>query len=67
MSAIDEFAANESAKIDTMSAAIVALDKSIQEFDESPGVLTPNDQALLTAIRTRSATLVAMASSASHA
>ena len=61
MGAIDDFAVKESKQIDSLGTAIAELDKAIQEFDDSPGVLTPNDQALLTVIRTRSAALMALA------
>ena len=50
-----------SAKLDTVTAGIAALDKLITDFQNSPGTLSPADQAALDAIQTAVSALRAKA------
>ena len=64
MSQITDWAAKEQADLDAISATldgvvsgIAALDAMIQAFQNSPGTLSPSDQAALDAISSASTTL----------
>lgn len=72
MSAITDFAtANQasldaiSASLDGITAGITALDTLITNLQNSPGTLSPSDQAALDAIQASSASLVAKAAAIS--
>ncbi len=65
MSQITDWAAKEQANLDSISktldgivAGIAALDVLIQNFQNSPGTLSPSDQAALDAIVASSGNLV---------
>lgn len=47
MSAISDFSAKVEANFARVNAGIQALDKKIQDFQNSPGTLSPADQAAL--------------------
>ena len=66
MSQITDWAAKEQADLDAISGAldgivagVAALDKLISDFQNSPGTLSPSDQAALDAIQTASTAVVA--------
>lgn len=68
MSKITDWAAQEQADLaaisttlDTIVAGVAALDKLITDFQNSPGTLSPADQAALDAIQASSADLKAKA------
>ena len=68
MSKVTDFAAavqtafdKVSADLDTITAGIAALDAAIAAFQNSPGVLSPADQAALDDIQAKSQALVAKA------
>ena len=61
MSAISEFAAKQNAFNDRVDAAVTGLTEDVQtlndkivELQNTPGTITPEDQALLDAIQARS-------------
>ena len=56
-----------SAVLDSITTGIAALDAQIIAFDNSPGTLSPADQAALTAIKTSSAALLVKAQAISTA
>lgn len=65
---ITDFAAAEGAKLDqlaqtltTIKVGIQALDDQITQFQNSPGTLSADDQAMLDAIQAKSADLVTTA------
>ena len=66
MSQITDWAAQEQQSLDAISstldsivAGVAALDTLINNFQNSPGTLSPSDQAALDAIQASSKTLVA--------
>jgi hypothetical protein len=68
MSQITDWAASEGANLQTISTTldgvvtgIAALNKLITDFQNSPGTLSPSDQAALDAIQSQSAALVTQA------
>jgi hypothetical protein len=68
MSAVSDWAAKEattdaqiSAALDVLTTGIAALDTIIQNFQNSPGTLSPADQAFLDAAAATSAALAAKA------
>jgi hypothetical protein len=72
MSKITDFAAAEgvslaaiSATLDSIVAGVAALDTLINNFQNSPGALTPADQAALDGIQAASAALVTKAAAIS--
>jgi len=71
-SVIQAWANNEGAALTSIatalsaiSAGITALDTMITNFQNSPGTLSPSDQAALDAIQTQSAALVAQSQAVS--
>jgi hypothetical protein len=74
MSQITDWAAKEQANLDTISktldgivTGVANLDTMIQNFQNSPGTLSPTDQAALDAIANASSTLVTKAEAISVA
>ena len=57
MSAVTDFAAKVESNFATIKAGIQALDDKINAFNNSPGVLSPADQAALDSIVSDSADL----------
>lgn len=62
MSAITDFAAQVNANFATIQSGIASLDAQIQAFQNSPGSLSPSDQAALDGIVAASGALAAAAS-----
>lgn len=61
MSAITDFAAKTEANFASVKTGIAALDAKILALQNSPGILTPEDQAALDQIVTDSGALAAAA------
>jgi hypothetical protein len=61
MSAISDWAAKEATALASIQAGIANLDTLIQNFQNSPGTLSPSDQAALDAIAATSASLATAA------
>jgi hypothetical protein len=61
MSAVSDFANKVNANFASIQSGIASLDAQIQAFQNSPGTLSPSDQAALDAIAAQSAILAAAA------